>query len=182
MKYCIKCGQEIPSVADFCPSCGTKQVQDVRQQNTNIKSQDNHTSNYNMWQSIGDFYSINPKSKVMNRQSFWKATFFNFVISAIYLFIALLVSYWGNQEYYFNSAADLHNFQTLYMTIYWIVRCIGILGSITISIASIFAVVRRLHDTNHTGWLWFLSLVPIVNIALLILLTSPSETKNNRYI
>jgi uncharacterized membrane protein YhaH (DUF805 family) len=47
-------------------------------------------------------------------------------------------------------------------------------------IPSLAAAVRRLHDTGRSGWWVLLGLIPIVDIALLVLLaldTSPSATR-----
>lgn len=54
--------------------------------------------------------------------------------------------------------------------------------NVAVSIPYIFLVVRRLHDTNHSGWWWWtLFLPPVGVIALLILLCMRSDPKTNRY-
>ena len=42
--------------------------------------------------------------------------------------------------------------------------------------------VRRLHDANHTGWWWWIGLVPIVGwIVLLVFFLMPGTPGPNRY-
>lgn len=43
------------------------------------------------------------------------------------------------------------------------------------------ASVRRLHDTNRTGWWLLLSLIPLGGIVLLVLLAMPTKNEGNRY-
>ena len=48
--------------------------------------------------------------------------------------------------------------------------------------ASVANMVRRLHDRGHTGWLWLLSLVPLVGLGLgPYLLFAPGDEGGNRY-
>lgn len=54
------------------------------------------------------------------------------------------------------------------------------------SLASILpglgVMVRRLHDTDHSGWWFWVGLIPIVgSIILLVLLVSDSTPGNNRF-
>lgn len=41
--------------------------------------------------------------------------------------------------------------------------------------------VRRLHDTNRSGWWVLLYLVPVGNVALLVFLVLPSDERGARY-
>lgn len=43
-------------------------------------------------------------------------------------------------------------------------------------------LVRRLHDTGHSGWWWFIGIVPIVGeIVLLVFLVTDSQPGANQY-
>ncbi len=61
----------------------------------------------------------------------------------------------------------------------------SILSSIyglAVLIPSIAVAVRRLHDTNRSGWWLFIGLVPIVGwIVLLIFYIQPSNEGDNKY-
>jgi uncharacterized membrane protein YhaH (DUF805 family) len=51
-----------------------------------------------------------------------------------------------------------------------------------ILIPGLAVTVRRLHDTGHPGWWYFISLIPIVgSIILLVLLATDSDSEENRF-
>ena len=53
---------------------------------------------------------------------------------------------------------------------------------IAILIPSLSLAVRRLHDTNRSGWTYLLCLIPIVGtIIVLVFFCLPSVNENNRY-
>ena len=63
--------------------------------------------------------------------------------------------------------------------IFWIAY---FLFSLAILIPSIMVGIRRLHDTNKTGWLMLLCLIPIVGwIAILVLCAMEGTPGENQY-
>ena len=49
-------------------------------------------------------------------------------------------------------------------------------------ITSLSLTVRRLHDSNHTGWWWWIGLIPLVGwIVLLVFYIMPGTPGPNRY-
>ena len=62
---------------------------------------------------------------------------------------------------------------------------VGLLGgvySLAVLLPSIAVAVRRLHDTNRSGWWLLLSFVPILGwIALLIFYVQDSDPNDNQY-
>ncbi len=62
---------------------------------------------------------------------------------------------------------------------------VGMLGgiySLAILIPSIAVAVRRLHDTNHSGWWLFTSLIPFVGaIILFVFMVRDSQPDQNQY-
>ncbi len=62
---------------------------------------------------------------------------------------------------------------------------IGILGGIYalgVVIPGIAAAVRRLHDTNRTGWWLLIGLIPLIGfIVLIVFLATDSQTGSNQY-
>jgi len=62
---------------------------------------------------------------------------------------------------------------------------IGILGSIyalAVLIPTIAVGVRRLHDTNRSGWWLLLALIPLVGtIVLLVFLATDGDPEENQY-
>ena len=60
-----------------------------------------------------------------------------------------------------------------------ILYIIFVLGTI---IPSLAVFVRRLHDTNHSGWWWLIGLVPLIGaIVLLVFMVQDSQTGENQY-
>ncbi|MBT5346834.1 DUF805 domain-containing protein [bacterium] len=81
-------------------------------------------------------------------------------------------------------------FFTLITTI--ILGGISLYNSYFISIANIFGIitfipgitvmVRRLHDTNRSGWWFFINLIPIIgNIAFIVFLLQKSHPSKNQW-
>ena len=60
-----------------------------------------------------------------------------------------------------------------------ILLCVMLLGTIVPSIA---VTVRRLHDTGHSGWWWFIGMVPLVGpILLLVWYCTPGTPGSNAF-
>jgi len=61
----------------------------------------------------------------------------------------------------------------------------GLLGtaySLAILAPAIGVSIRRLHDTNRSGWWLLLALVPLVGLVLLWFMAQDSEPAQNRYV
>lgn len=59
---------------------------------------------------------------------------------------------------------------------------LGSLYSLAVLIPSFAVFIRRLHDTNHSGWWWFIGLIPLVGvIILLVFLIRDSQPGDNQY-
>ena len=57
-----------------------------------------------------------------------------------------------------------------------------ILYFIAIIIPSLSVLVRRLHDTRNSGWMYFISLIPLIGIIwLFILPVSNSQSVKNKW-
>lgn len=56
------------------------------------------------------------------------------------------------------------------------------LAYLAIILPSLAVFFRRLHDTGHSGWYWFLSFIPIVgSIILLVWCCQDSDPRPNQY-
>jgi len=54
--------------------------------------------------------------------------------------------------------------------------------SLVVLLPSISVAVRRLHDTDRSGWWWWLGLIPLVGIIILIVWWATTGTRGpNRY-
>lgn len=52
---------------------------------------------------------------------------------------------------------------------------VNLVGGVTVS-------VRRLHDTNRSGWWWFIQLIPVLgSITMIILVALPSNPAGHRF-
>jgi uncharacterized membrane protein YhaH (DUF805 family) len=61
---------------------------------------------------------------------------------------------------------------------------IGLLGgifSLVIFIPSLALFVRRLHDTNRTGWWFFLIIIPIIGAIVLLIFLCIDSKEDNKY-
>jgi uncharacterized membrane protein YhaH (DUF805 family) len=91
----------------------------------------------------------------------------------------------GRQEYWY--------FVLFHVLAYILLSIIaGILGKIGASLLSLYAVavflpglaatVRRLHDTNHSGWWLLITLIPGIGaVVLLVFLAQESHAIENQY-
>lgn len=52
---------------------------------------------------------------------------------------------------------------------------------LVVAVPWVAIAVRRLHDSNRSGWWVLLFLVPIGNLALLVLLAQPSDERGRRF-
>jgi uncharacterized membrane protein YhaH (DUF805 family) len=63
-----------------------------------------------------------------------------------------------------------------------IISSLTIIYELAVIVPAIAVGVRRLHDTNRSGWWYFISLVPLVGgIVLLVFLAMDSQPGENRY-
>ena len=97
------------------------------------------------------------------RSEYWWVVLMNFIISSIIVLIN-----------YSLGGTDLepNKFAAFLMIFY----------TVLIILPSISLVVRRLHDTNRSGWNYLLSLIPFFGtVLLLIFICSPSVNIDNKY-
>ncbi len=59
---------------------------------------------------------------------------------------------------------------------------LAIIYSLAVLIPGLAVAVRRLHDTNHSGWWLFIGMVPLVGaIVLIVYMVSDSQQGENKY-
>lgn len=89
------------------------------------------------------------------RKEYWMFVLFNFIISLVINLVAAFV-------------------EILFFLYY--------LYMLAILIPGIAVTVRRLHDTNRSGWWWFISVVPVIGaIILIVFLAQDSQPGENQY-
>jgi uncharacterized membrane protein YhaH (DUF805 family) len=58
---------------------------------------------------------------------------------------------------------------------------LGMLYGLAVLLPSIGVAIRRLHDTDRSGWWMLLALVPLVGLVLIVFLAEDSNAGTNRY-
>ncbi len=106
--------------------------------------------------SLSQIFNFNGKT---GRQDFWIFFFANLVV-------ALLLSGF--------ISSFIHFFYFGYLT--------SFIVNLILCIPSFAIAVRRLHDTNKSGWFLLLGLIPLAGIIILIIFwAQPSVKTNNKY-
>ena len=89
------------------------------------------------------------------RKEYWMFVLFNIIISIVLSFVEGMIGTKG---------------------------IIAILYGLALLIPGIAVSVRRLHDTNHSGWWLLIDFVPIIGIIiLLVFMVRDSQSGENRY-
>jgi len=109
-----------------------------------------------VWQKYAQF---NGRSR---RKEYWMFALFNAIICVILYVGGLVLLTQGNK---------------LGMVLF---ALYGIYGLAAL-VPSIAVGVRRLHDTNKSGWWLLLGLIPIVGLALIVLLAIDGDPGDNQY-
>jgi uncharacterized membrane protein YhaH (DUF805 family) len=89
------------------------------------------------------------------RSEFWWWILFTFIANLV--LGAIDIALFGHTVVEAGSISAYTNFSPL----------AGIF-SLVVLLPSISVAVRRLHDTDHSGWWWWLALIPLVGIIVLI--------------
>lgn len=101
-------------------------------------------------------------SGVMSRKSFWLNVLIFWIIYFCFIFCAIT---------------------TIYIPSFLLLTFIFVIYFIVTIIPNISMQIRRLHDTNESGWLLLIYLIPFLGLIILfILFLFPRVTENNRYI
>lgn len=197
-KYCINCGKKIPKPAEFCPFCGAKQKpldeQQINQEqpygadqetaepvvtNSNQNYRFNESSQPGMVTSfklyLTDAFTV---SKRMGRADYWwsylAVTIIQFVLSIITFQIVfnyplLTVDSIEGETYIDHPGMLILAFFLSVIFAFF-------------SVASFTSMIRRLHDTNHSGQFLWLLLIPFVgSIAILVMLILKSDSQGVRF-
>ena len=91
------------------------------------------------------------------RSGFWYWTLFSFIVSVVFSAF---------------SGGDSSNFFGI----------LGTLASLALLLPSLAVAVRRLHDTDRSGWFLLLGLIPLVGfIILIVFYCQPSSAGSNRF-
>jgi uncharacterized membrane protein YhaH (DUF805 family) len=99
------------------------------------------------------------------RKEYWWFSLFNLIFILVLEGIGLLI-----------IASHVHNL------ILPIVYSLIVIYSLALIVPTLAVAVRRLHDTNRSGWWYFIGLVPFVgSIILIVFFAMDSQPGENRY-
>ena len=147
MVFCRGCGKEIHETAPTCPHCGALQVNPSSQRNS-VSVIDNENNSNQLYYFIKVLKNYAVFSGRARRKEYWMFFLVNIINVFILAFLGALIHDKG-------GIAGIYN--------------------LVMFIPSIAVGVRRLHDTDHSGW-WIL--MPIVN---LIFLCQDTKRTDNRF-
>ena len=123
---------------------------------------DNSVSFKDSWKIC--FSKLTDFSGRASRSEYWKFYLSFFILYLAIMFGVLVLIIMGN-PYISDSSLD---------AISWVLSVPG--GLLTLS-----ATVRRLHDTNKSGWFVILFLIPLIGLIVLIFLILPGDKGRNKY-
>ena len=113
------------------------------------------------------------------RSEFWYFVLF-------YLIVAIVLSYvdsaiFGPREVVMMSATD--SFETgMSFSMAWQPQPITGIFMLAMLLPSLSVQVRRLHDTNRSGWWWWINLIPLIGaIVLLVFFIGKGTDGDNDY-
>lgn len=93
------------------------------------------------------------------RAEYWFFTLFSFIITLVLIVIDITIGM-------FNISAGLS---------------LSLVYIFLVLLPSVAALVRRLHDTNRSGWWFFLILIPIIGLVMLLMFLLQDSKEDNQY-
>lgn len=125
-----------------------------------------------MLQAYKDFWknTFNFKGREESIQ-FWQTMVINFMVAILSYTMSMLLAFVIGFDVIEKNNAML----ILAMLPYMLYVLVSFIPTVSICI-------RRLHDTNKSGWWLLLSLIPLIGgILVLVLMTFPTIKENNKY-
>ena len=127
-----------------------------------MEKQESHYNMIDWWKKVvlKNYANFNGRAR---RAEYWYFVLFNFILIIPFYAIAMI------------GAATQNSMLTILGFALYGILALGTL------IPSLAAVVRRLHDTNKSGWNYFIALIPLVGgiILLVYLFTDGNRFANN---
>lgn len=178
--FCDQCGASVLESAKFCPGCGTSIAREsstpppppnANSESAKAYAQKLAARKMNFLDSLSHCFLNYARFKGRgSRSEYWY--FWLFVNAANLLFLTPRILY--NFEIDTPLSFDNSNGRVFLLAI-------PIFTLLTF-IPMLAAMVRRLHDSGHSGWSILLSLIPIVGpIVLLVWTCSAGEPITNKY-
>ena len=174
--FCPNCGTKIEPGEKFCPSCG-RPSEERPMENAQAQMSAQPVQSSQSYQAGPRIQTQPPKSKMdmikqdyfsfegrLNRKPYIIRSFI--IFAAMFILFVLSYILFGNEYGYSSTPEDICD---------TLVVLAAIVANLSIS-------VRRLHDLNKTGWLFLLTFVPVLNVALEIYMLFVKGTEGpNQY-
>ncbi|MBC3811708.1 DUF805 domain-containing protein [Undibacterium aquatile] len=155
MVFCRGCGKEIHETAATCPHCGAQQTAPAPA--ANIAGDEVQAFDWYV-AVLRNYAGFSGRAR---RKEYWFFLLFNILISTG---LTLVDGITGS----INISSGMGFLGGLYT-----------LGTF---IPAIAVTIRRLHDTNRSGWWMLIALIPLIGaIVLLVFLASEGQKTENRY-
>lgn len=156
MVFCRGCGKEIHETAATCPHCGAQQILSTPAA-ANVAGDEVQAFDWYV-AVLRNYAGFSGRAR---RKEYWFFLLFNILIS---MGLSLVDRFTGNS----GISSGMGFLSGLYA-----------LGTF---IPGIAVTMRRLHDTNRSGWWMLISLIPVIGIiVLLVFLASEGQKTENRY-
>lgn len=165
-KFCIKCGKQITSIAEFCPSCGAPQSTDSIIEASNSKEAAPSISQHDSWSNIIKQLYSNwlVIKKPLSRYNFWMGELFVFLSQALlYMIVNAAIVF-------LNQPAPLLSDDVIPILgiILFIIGIAIFIFEVWTSVAIFTSCMRRLKDAAYPMWLILLILIPFIGGIILI--------------
>lgn len=154
--FCSKCNHLVGENDTYCSYCGNSLVE-ARQAALNDSSTQNPVS-------TGNVSKEPPKAKLFKKDETFSERFYNA-----------------------DGRLNRKPYIIRFLILYTVAFCIGVIANLTgldvtagvvikgilfvfVGIPSVMIMIRRLHDLNRTGWWWIFSVIPFINLFMLVYL------------
>ena len=178
-KFCPNCGAEPDPLAVICVKCGyelkpirpngTSTTQYEKVENYDVHNQDNDF----VWAVKTCFAKYSTFSGRARRKEFW----YWYLFTCLPIIVAFLLIILGACTTMYAQSADYASNTGIGLGYSGIV----FIWSLIICLPSLAVTVRRLHDAGHSGWYYFISLIPLIGVILLFVALCTDSVGDNEY-
>jgi uncharacterized membrane protein YhaH (DUF805 family)/predicted RNA-binding Zn-ribbon protein involved in translation (DUF1610 family) len=171
--FCASCGNQVVQTAQICPRCGSpisRHKQNYGQNYYPNSFDENYVSDkigyFDVWAKYAEFQGR------ARRKEYWNFTLINTFINFVYF---IFITFIGGVMLAIEDASVFGLISGILFILYVVFNLVMFLPSLAV-------MIRRLHDTGNTGWLWLISFIPLVGgIILIIILIQDSQPGDNQY-
>ncbi len=175
-KFCPNCGAKPDPLASICVACG-HQLKPVKGTVGGKKVAENVDYGTGFVGAIKTcFHKYVDFSGRARRSEYWW-----FYLLGVIASIPMMIGYVTMTENHpFYDDYGLYTPDEFYVGLVFYI--LGWIVDLALFLPSLAVLVRRLHDTGKSGWLWLIALIPIIGfIILLVFLVQDSDPNSNDY-